>query len=391
MIVIPTISQLYQSIVADINTEMGLTINPFGKAVLRVLAAVQAGKLKLMYLVISLLQKNVAPDTCDVETLKRFGMIKLGRLPFAAIAGQYKIQVTGTIGAVIPAQSIFKSDDDSYNPGILYQLDNQYILTAPVDYIIVRSLTLGIESKLEITDTLTPTAPIPLVNSEPGSAVVSAETVQPLAAENIDDYRAAVILSYRLETQGGAATDYRIWSQDAQGVKRVYPYAKPNAPCEINLFIEAILVDSIDGKGTPSAQTLLDVEDVVNFSPDTSLSLNERGRRPLQVVVHYLPITVKTIVITITGFQGLDLAKQILLLAAFNDAINSVRPFVAAADDILAKNDYIDNNKLTGIIVNAIPGSVFTSNSFTIDGVPYSAYTYVNGDIPYLNQVIIFN
>jgi hypothetical protein len=392
MITIPTLSQLYQSIITDLNTEFGLTINPVGKAVLRAVAAVMAGKMKLYYLKISLLQKNMAPDTCDQETLLRYGLIKLGRLPFPAIAGQYKLQVTGQIGAVIPAQTTFKSDDESYSPGIIYQLDNDYVLLATTDYITVRSLTLGTASKLEVGDTLTPTAPIALVNSDPGSAIVDSEVVQPLAAEDIEeDYRPAVIQSYRLEPQGGAGTDYRIWAQDAQGVKEVYPYATPNAPSQINLYIEANKADSIDGKGTPSAQIIQETEDVVNFSPDTSLTFKERGRRPVQVIVNYIPVTPREIVVTITGGQNIDAPLKVLLSSALDTAISAIRPFAPSAFSVLDQNDYIDNNKLIGILTNAKPGIVFTGVSFTIDGIPYSSYTFTNGDITYFNPTVIYN
>jgi uncharacterized phage protein gp47/JayE len=391
MITIPTTTQIFNGIISDMNTQFGVNINPFGKAVLRCLAAVQAGKLKLYYLAIALLQKNVAPDTADYETLLRFGMIKLGRAPFPAVAGQYVIQVTGQIGAVIPANSTFKSDDDAYSKGVLYMLDSAYTLVSAVDSITVRCLTLGTAGKLETGNTLTPTAPIPLVNSDTGSASVISEFIQPLAAEDTEVYRNAVILSYRLEAQGGAATDYRLWSQDAQGVKKVYPYAKSGFQGQINLFVEATIVDSVDGKGTPSSLILSNVEQVVNFSPDTSLPVNQNGRRPLQVMVYYLPVTIKTIVVTITGYQSLTPAKQTLLLTAITNTISLIRPFVAAADLAIDKNDILDNNKLIASIITAIPGSTFSSVSFTVNGLPLSSYTFINGDIPYLNPAVTYN
>lgn len=390
MITIPTLSALYNGIINDINTEYGTNINPFGKAVLRAIAAVQAAKLKIIYLCIGLLQKNVAPDTCDYETLLRFGMIKLGRTPFAAVAGQYKLRVIGSIGAVIPINSIFKADDTSTSPGVLYILDSAHTLTATTDYVTVRCLTLGEEGLLNINDTLTPTAPIPLVNSGPGSVLVNLQVVQPLAAETTDAYRLAVLNSYRLEPQGGAATDYRLWAQDAQGVKAVYPYAKSGYQGQINLFVEATVADSSDGKGTPTAQILTDVETVVNYSPDTSLPVNENGRRPLQVMVFYLAVTPRTVQITITGFQGLTIPIENTLLTALSGTVNAIRPFIASADLLTSKNDTLDNNVLIASILNALPGSIFTSVSFTIDTVPKTTFQFINGDIPYFNVVILY-
>lgn len=395
MITIPTLNQLYTSILNDLQTQYGVSISLVGRVFLRAQAAVQAGKLKLFYLAVGNLQKNIFPDTADSEsiggTLERFGRIKLGRNPFPATAGQYELTVTGTIGGILPASTQFKSDDDSLNPGLIYILDNAVTLTATSQTIIVRALTTGLEGKLNLLDTLSPTAPIALVNSGPGSAYVSTETVTPLAAETIENYRTAILNSFRLEAQGGAATDYRLWSQDAQGVERVYPYAKTGIQGEIDLYVEATIADSIDGKGTPTAQILSDVEDVVNFSPDTTLPVNENGRRPLQVMVNYYPVTIKTIVITITGYQGLTAPIQATLLAAIQSTVDAIRPFVAAADVLADKNDILDTNKLIGSIIGAKPGAVFTSVSFTVNAVSLSTYTFNNGNIPYLNTTIIYN
>lgn len=385
---IPTLNELYTDIISDLESQYSATISLVGKVFLRALAMVQAGKLKLFYLAIGLLQKNIFVDTADSEsiggTLERFGRIKLGRNPYPARAGVYVLTVTGSIGATIKASTTFKSDDTSLSPGFLFVIDNDYVLVATTDYITVRALTIGVESKLALLDTLTSTSPIALVNNP---VTVYSITTEPLAAEDIEAYRLAIINSYRLEAQGGAATDYRLWSSDAQGVRFVYPYAKSGAVCEVDLYIEATVADSTDGKGTPSAQLLLDVEAVVDRSPDTSLDANERGRRPLQVIVHYLPVTIKTINIVITGFTGITNDQKTLLLNAITDSVNLIRPFIDAADDLVNKNDTIDNNKIIGVITTQIPGSVFSSVTISVNGVVVSIYNFTLGNIPYLNSI----
>lgn len=385
---IPTLNELYTDIISDLESQYSATISLVGKVFLRALAMVQAGKLKLFYLAIGLLQKNIFVDTADSEsiggTLERFGRIKLGRNPYPARAGVYVLKVTGSIGAVIKASTTFKSDDSSLSPGFLFVIDNDYTLVSTTDYITVRALTIGAESKLALLDTLTSTSPIALVNNP---VTVYSITTEPLAAEDIEAYRLAIINSYRLEAQGGAATDYRLWSADAQGVRFVYPYAKSGAVCEVDLYIEATVADSTDGKGTPSAQLLLDVEAVVDRSPDTSLDANERGRRPLQVIVHYLPVTIKTLDIVITGFTGITNDQKTLLLNAITDSVNLIRPFIDAADDLVNRNDTIDNNKIIGVITTQIPGAIFSSVTISVNGVVVSIYNFTLGNIPYLNSI----
>jgi hypothetical protein len=389
MITIPTISQLYTSIINDIQAQYNITIPFFGKNILRVIAGVQAAKLKLLYLVAGSLQKNIAPDTADPEasggTLERFGRLKLGRNPFPAVAGFYEVIVTGDIGATIPAGTVFKSDDETSNPGYLFILDVAFTMASQTETIDLRALTPGQISQLQPGDTLTSTAPLNNINDQ---VEVYAEIVEPFDAEDIEDYRDKVVAAYRLEAQGGAGTDYRLWAQDAQGVLRVYPYAKNGFPNEIELFVEATVTDSIDGKGTPSAGLLADVEDVVEFNPDDTIPLLERGRRPITVFnIDFLPITALDVDITINGFVGLTVEKQANITAALENLIKNIRPFAANADIIENQNDVLDVNKIIGAIISVYPGAVFTSVQLEVNSVIVSTYTFTFGDIPYFNSI----
>jgi hypothetical protein len=389
MITIPTLAELRTQIKSDLESNLQITIPVFGKAVLWAITLVQAAKLKLIYLAIGLTQKNIFIDTADPAsmggTLERFGIVKLGRPPFPAVAGQYEVQVTGQVGAVINTPLTFKSNDTALNPGRIYQLDAPYTMPGTTGTITLRALEAGIASKLQVGDQLTSTSPIALVSS---IATVLSEVVQPLDSENIEDYRQKGILAYQLEPQGGAGSDYIIWAGDAQGVLRSYPYARSGFTSEVNLFIEATLADSTDGKGTPGAAILTDVEAVVNFDPDTTKPLTERGRRPLGMIVNYLPITVQFVDIVITGYEGLTPAIETLIFNALTEDLKNVRPFVASANVLANKNDIISVPRLSFFVQVAVPQSVYNSLSFSIDGSSVAgAYVFQNGDIPYLNSI----
>ena len=389
MITIPTLAELRTQIKSDLESNLQITIPVFGKAILWAITLVQAAKLKLIYLAIGLTQKNIFIDTADPAsmggTLERFGIVKLGRPPFPAVAGQYQVQVTGQLGAIINIPLTFKSNDTALNPGRIYQLDSPYTMPGATGTITLRALEAGIQSKLQIGDQLTATSPIALVSS---IATVLSEVVQPLDSENIEDYRQKGILAYQLEPQGGAGSDYIIWAGDAQGVLRSYPYARSGYTSEVNLFIEATLADSTDGKGTPGAAILTEVEAVVNFDPDTTKPLTERGRRPLGMIVNYLPITVQFVDIVITGYEGLTPAIETLIFNALTEDLKNVRPFVASANVLANKNDIISVPRLSFFVQVAVPQSVYNSLSFSIDGTSIAgAYVFQNGDIPYLNSI----
>ncbi len=387
MVNIPILQQLCADLIAQLEAQYGDTISTTGKSALRATANTLGGQLKLFYLALATAQKNMLPDLADSSavggTLERWGFIKLGRLPFQATSGEYKLQVTGTIGAVINAQVTFLSDDDSLNPGQLYILDQSHTLTAIPDYITVRALTAGNAGKLNIGDTVTPTSPIALVSSP---LTVYEETIQPLDAESLDEYRQEVIQSFLLSPQGGAATDYRLWSQDAQGVAEVYPYAENGYTNRVILYIESNIADSLDGKGTPTPAMIAAVEEVINFNPNTSLSVSQRGRRPITVIVDYFPVSIKNVDIVIPLFSG-NADAQTIVTNAITDYINSLRPFVAAADIISNKNDTIDINSIVAVILSASPGASFGTPTIEIDYVPVVSYQFVDGNIPYVNSV----
>lgn len=389
MITIPTLSELYDAVKTDLETKFGDSIPAFGKNFLRVLSAVQAAKLKVYYLAIGHLQKNIFVDTAEPEatggTLERFGRVKLGRNPFAATQGQYQIEVTGTVGAVIEVGTTWKSNDDSTHPEKLFIVDSEYELAASPATIVVRALESGLDSEMAIGEGMTATIPIAGVD---GAAEVTGVEEAPLDAESLEDYREKAMNAFRTEPNGGAASDYRLWAQDAQGVEKVYPYAKSGYTAEINLYIEATPADSLDGKGTPTGAIIDAVEEVVEFDPDTTKPLNERGRKPLGVFqINYLPVTIKEVDITIPGYLNGTAEIEALITAALTEMISEIRPFVAGADILADKNDILDTNRIIAAIVAAVPGSVFGAVVLEIDGSPVSTYTFTFGDIPYLNSV----
>lgn len=389
MTTIPTIKKLYTGIISDLETKYGVTISIFGKVFLRAMAGVQAGKLFLFYLAVGKLQKNIFVDTADSETiggtLERFGRVKINRNPFPAIAANYNVRLSGTIGAIIPASSTFKSDDNSLNPSMLFILDNAFTLITGSDIITLRALTSGTISALNNGDTLSSTSPIALVNS---SVVVTGTAQQPVDAETIEQYRQQVINSYQLSPQGGAAVDYRLWSQDAAGVANVYPYAAAGNKNEVNLYVESNITSSTDGKGTPSAAMLLAVQNVIEFNPNVGLPTLERGRRPLGVwQVNYYPVSIITVTITVNGYVGITTAIQSALTSAIIAAVNAIRPFVSAADVLANKNDILDVNKIIGAIINAQPGSIFTGITIKINGTTSSSYIFILGNIPFINPL----
>lgn len=375
----PTLMQLYAQVLADLEAQMNITIPLFGKSFLRALAMVQAGKLYLLYLRLTTVQKNVWVDTADSVanggTLERFGFVKLGRYPFPATQGQYICTVNGSAGSVIQGGTQFISDDSSKNPGKLFIIDQTYTLTGYLDEITLRALEAGDGSSLLINDTLTSTVPIALVDSQ---VIVAVESVQPEAAEDLEDYRRKVIDSFRLLPQGGAPADYRLWASEVSGIVQTYPYTAAGVTNQVNLYIEGDTAN-----GVPTGADILAVQAAIEQPTAT-----RPARKPVTDIVNYLPVTPRLIDIEIDWLGAAPSASiQALIQSAILDALSEIRPFVDSIDIVADRNDYFDTNSIIAIILGVQPGSVFGAVVMDVDGVPQNNITFVNGDIPQLGTI----
>jgi uncharacterized phage protein gp47/JayE len=388
MINIKTTKELFDEIKLALESALNVTIPVIGPAFLFAFSAVQAAKLRIYYLAISFLQKNTFVDTADTEdiggTLERWGRVVLGRSPFAALQAEYDVEITGDVGFTIPASTTFKSNDNALNRGKLFILDNAVVLTTSPQTITLRALEGGTDSALNIGDLLTATSPLALANDV---VEVTAESVAPTDAETIEDYREKALLSFRLEPQGGAGVDYRLWSFDAAGVENVYPYAKTGFPSFLDVFVEAEKLASTDGKGTAGAAILTEVREVIEFNPDATLPLNERGRRPITDNPEVSSVTPLDVTINIDSSEFTP-TQEALVVSGLESYIESIRPIV---DSIPGEvEDTIRLNSIIFAIETAVSGVSYGAVTFTVDGAPYAVEFQVQrGNIPYIDSSLI--
>jgi uncharacterized phage protein gp47/JayE len=389
---IPTLATLQTQIENDLRTHLGITQTWIGKVFLRILAFVQAAKLKLFYLQIAQLQKNIFVDTADSEqnggTLERFGRVKLGRSKTPAIAGEYMLNISGSIGGTVLKGTIFKNTSTDK----LYEVQTTVTLTGTTGQITVKALEGGTDSEMTVGAELESTIPIANVNS---TADVDSIDVSPVDEESIETYRRLIVESFQLEPQGGAATDYRIWAADAAGVRTVYPYAKNGEIYTVQVFIEAVPESSEPGQpeGVAPTSMLSDVEDVIELDPDTTKPINERGRRPVQVNLEVLSVIPVGVTITITDLSDTSTPVINAITAALEDLLYTIRPYIAGADGE-NKSDTIYLSRVIAAIAGAVSDTINFSNiSIEIGGTTYSQFTFGNtpgtyGNYPYLEDLI---
>ncbi|MNX74447.1 Baseplate J-like protein [compost metagenome] len=385
---IPTISELKETISNDLKSKLNLSTDVLKKT-LDAFASVISAIMKTVYLYLANIQDNVFPDTADLEvnggTLERIGRIQLGRNPRPATVGVFEISVIGVAGSVLKSGLTFKSNENAKNPGQMYISDVEYIMTGSNDVIEIRSLGSGATFDLNIDDNLTITQPVLGVNQ---TVTVSAIVEQPKASESIDVYRQNILDSIQLEPQGGAKTDYRLWSADAQGVRKVYPYVKDGNAGVVQVFVEATIEDSTDGKGTPSGALLTEVESVIEFDPDVTKPTNERGRKPIQAILEVEPISLIPIDVTITGLSQDTTAIRDSISSNLSSYLYDVRPYISGADLPRDKNDILYESRLQNVLTGVLSASnFFTGFEMRVDGNIETSYTFALDNIPFLNSV----
>lgn len=388
MIGVPTTKGLVEAIQKDLRTKLDLPENELRK-VATALSAVLGAQLKLVYLRVVDVQRNLYPDTADLAEnggeLERLGRIYLNRGINPATSGVYRISVTGEANGTIRPSLTFKSNDDSRSPGELFVADNQTVLTGNNDEIEIRALSGGSDFILDVGDQLTITEPVIGVEQ----VVEISEVVElPTNAESVEDYRQAILDAIQLEPQGGARTDYRLWAADAAGVRRVYPYVKDGNAGVVQVYVEATQSDSTDGNGTPAQAILDEVAEVIEFDPDDTKPTNERGRRPIQATIEVLPISLTPVDVAITGLATDTADIRTAIETNLKTYLVDIRPFIAGADLPSNKNDVLYASRLSGVVTDVLAAdNSYGGFTMSVDGVAVSDYTMSGDNIPYLRNL----
>jgi uncharacterized phage protein gp47/JayE len=376
---VPLLNDLYLSILGKMETELGVSLSPWGKSVVRAVSKVLALFQWLVYVALGKSEANTNPATADRAALIRWGRVKIGRPPYAAIQGTYTVAVSGDVGAVLPANTVWVSDDTATSPGKRYVLDAPYTLTGTDDEVVLRALEGGLDSKLVAGDTLSLTQPIGLVND---AATVIDEVTTARNEEDIELYRAIVLASFRTMAGSWSAVDYRNIANNVSGVANSYAYAISGEPNKVNLYVEC--TTDIDAEGVPTGGILTEVETAVE------------AKRPLIVQqINYLPIVPQQIVVSIVDSVGLTVAQKTAIEAGLREALAGVRPYIPAADRLADRLDSISIGyvlpyclNLPNVVAAAIPAVAFGAVTFTVDGLSVSSYSFEGGEIPYLDSVV---
>ena len=394
-----TIEEVQQLLIRSFEHEFNTQLRILPKSFIKILCKVFAGVFIVVYKLVGWYFLQMFPETADWKEVTILGvrlrpLVKLGVLfgvgePLAGVQwrGIITIDVL-TQGSVLYSGTQLKSSVT----GKLYIVEETKTLLQTKETVSVVCTEIGTAGNIEKNDTLNFVNPYGFIKTE---AVVLDVARVGLDNELESSYRNRVINRFRLQPQGGALADYRIWASEVPGVLNVYPYNDKEQPGGVLLYVSGIpdvYVDRI-----PDSGLLKKVGEACTYDPETG----KATRKPLTAMLdpkndgsysNVKPITVAVFDIVITGVSGIVPADfaQVVKPALQNYFLERDLYIRGLSDDNNRTNVISKNHVIT--VINQIAVSVkaiFETAEIRKDRKVMSLYTLDNGGLARLGALAI--
>ena len=394
-----TIEEVQQLLIRSFEHEFNTQLRILPKSFIKILCKVFAGVFIIVYKLVGWYFLQMFPETADWEEVTILGvrlrpLVKLGVLfgvgePLAGVQwrGIITIDVL-TQGSVLYSGTQLKSSVT----GKLYIVEETKTLLQTKETVSVVCTEIGTVGNLEKNDTLNFVNPYSFIKTE---AVVSDVARVGLDNERESSYRNRVVNRFRLQPQGGALADYRIWASEVPGVLNVYPYNDKEQPGGVLLYVSGIsdvYVDRVPDKGL-----LKKVGESCTYDPETGRAT----RKPLTAMLdpkndgsysNVKPVSVAVFDVVITGVSGIAPADfaQVVKPSLQNYFLDRDLYIRGLSDDNNRTNVISKNHVIT--VVNQIAVSVkaiFETAEIRKDGKVAPLYTLDNGELARLGALAI--
>jgi uncharacterized phage protein gp47/JayE len=375
----PTVQEISDNIVAQLEAALSQTVPLLPKAFTRVLASALGAVFVLIYKYagFSLLQYFVATASFQdteingktVNPLTEWGrLIGVGD-PTDATRAELTADVTVlTQTGTLPAGSQLVRTET----GVIYLTLSAVNLDAAVKTVTIRASSdqdgnggAGAIGNLNPGDIVSFANPLPNVATD---AVIVSQTVTGADGESEEVYRQRIIDRFRQQPQGGAYADYKLWSEEVEGILSAFPYTS-DCPGEVDVYVEATEASSGSADGIPTAAQLQAVAD--------SIELDDNGlpsRRPANALVNVFPITRTAFDVTVSGLTADNVSEaEAAITEAIDDYLRSREPFIVGLSR-LPRADRITESAVGGVAdeaASALGATITTvslsSPAFTLD------------------------
>ena len=369
------------------------------KSFIRVFCRVLAGVFIILYKQTGWYFLQLFPETADWQEVTILGvrlrpLVKLGVL-FGVGEPLVGVQWRGTIiidvltqGSILYSGTQLKSSIT----GKLYTVEETKTLLRTKESVSIVCTEIGADGNLEQNDTLNFVNPYGFIKTE---AVVSDVARVGLDNELESGYRSRVVNRFRLQPQGGALADYRIWASEVPGVLNVYPCNDKEQPGGVLLYVSGI--PDIYADRIPDRGLLKKVGEACTYDPETG----KATRKPLTAMLdpkndgsysNVKPVTVAVFDVAITGVSGIVPADfaQIVKPALQNYFLDRDLYIRGLSDDNNRTNVISKNHVIT--VINQIAVSVkaiFETAEMQKNGNVTTLYTLDNGELAKLGALTI--
>lgn len=385
---IPTIEDIKDLIIQDLTAQLNQTIKLLPKAFIRVLASVLAAIYIQLYKYGGFIFLQIFVSTASFSETTIFGntlipLVEWGRLfgigdPTPATQAVLTIEVTVEVPGTLPSGTQFISSLNN----IIYITIAAFAITSPTHQIQVTAATAGIAGNLSASDILQTVNPLAAIARD--VTVISLDTTA-VDAESEVAYRSRVLGVKQSPPQGGAFSDYRIWSVEVASIIKAYPYS--GDPANVLVYCEANKTD-FPPDGIPSSAKLLEV----------AASIDQADRRPVTAIIdpaddgsytNIRAITRRTFDVDVNSLVVSNPSQiQDDIEEALTNYFFDREPFIDGLtvpprkDKITASNV----NSIIDDIVTANNGS-FSSSSVETGAVPVSEYILAQGETAKLGNL----
>lgn len=213
----PTLKQLIDQGATEFESRLPGVLVRLRLGTLGVLNRVVAGALSSLYKYAERLNKQVWPDTCDVEELPTHGARwNIPRISAAAAKGV--VQFTGVDGATIPVGSVIQRSDE-----VQYTTDSLGTVASGVALVPVTAKLAGQSGNAVVGTQLTLTSTVANINA---LSTVVTELSGGSDVEKYEQWRTRILARIRKPPQGGNVDDYVAWALQVPGVTRAWVYQK---------------------------------------------------------------------------------------------------------------------------------------------------------------------
>lgn len=210
----PTLQEIYDRMVSDIQTRVENSESLLRRSILRILARVYSGAIYLLYSYLNFLKNQLFATSADAENLELIGS-EFGITRKAATFASGEATATGTNGVNIPSGTQLQSPSGNF-----YVVDEDVAISGGFANVEFTASSSGTDSNDDASISLTFVTPIAGINTT--LTVDSNGITGGVDQESDDDLRDRILTRKRQPPHGGAEFDYETWALEVSGVTRAW-------------------------------------------------------------------------------------------------------------------------------------------------------------------------